>query len=183
MEDMVDAEAGPHLLDDSHRLPPVLGARRQHAGGHRASGGADDDAEGILLPGQQFGHGLEHPDLIGGARAAAGQHQRRYRRLAGWRLCRHGPIIMVQAVRHRGPFTSGVAMRRVSKPISRVRKLFGAEAMALAALLLAAAFAVSAQQAATPAAAKPAAGDVAPAFSLVDQNGKEHSLADYKGKW
>ena len=74
-------------------------------------------------------------------------------------------------------------MRKVSKPSSRVGKLFSVEAMALAALLLAAAFAVSAQQAATPAAAKPAAGDVAPAFSLVDQNGKEHSLADYKGKW
>jgi peroxiredoxin Q/BCP len=30
---------------------------------------------------------------------------------------------------------------------------------------------------------KPAAGAVAPAFSLVDQNGKTHKLADYKGKW
>lgn len=32
-------------------------------------------------------------------------------------------------------------------------------------------------------AAKPKAGDVAPSFSLVDQNGKTHQLADYKGKW
>jgi peroxiredoxin Q/BCP len=30
---------------------------------------------------------------------------------------------------------------------------------------------------------KPRAGDVAPAFTLTDQNGKKHSLADYKGKW
>jgi peroxiredoxin Q/BCP len=53
------------------------------------------------------------------------------------------------------------------------------------ALLALAALAVSA---ATPApatgvAAKPKAGDVAPAFSLVDQDGKKHTLADYKGKW
>ena len=32
-------------------------------------------------------------------------------------------------------------------------------------------------------AARPKAGDVAPAFSLVDQDGKKRSLADYKGKW
>jgi thioredoxin-dependent peroxiredoxin len=30
---------------------------------------------------------------------------------------------------------------------------------------------------------KPVAGAMAPAFSLVDQNGKTHTLADYKGKW
>jgi peroxiredoxin Q/BCP len=30
---------------------------------------------------------------------------------------------------------------------------------------------------------KPAVGAVAPQFSLVDQNGKTHKLADYKGKW
>ncbi|MEO6081385.1 MAG: peroxiredoxin [Steroidobacteraceae bacterium] len=30
---------------------------------------------------------------------------------------------------------------------------------------------------------KPEAGAVAPQFSLVDQNGKTHKLADYKGKW
>jgi peroxiredoxin Q/BCP len=29
----------------------------------------------------------------------------------------------------------------------------------------------------------PAAGDAAPGFRLQDQNGKWHSLADYKGKW
>jgi thioredoxin-dependent peroxiredoxin len=31
--------------------------------------------------------------------------------------------------------------------------------------------------------AKPVAGQAAPEFKLVDQNGKSHSLADYKGKW
>ena len=30
---------------------------------------------------------------------------------------------------------------------------------------------------------KPKAGDMAPAFSLTDQNGKKHQLSDYKGKW
>ena len=30
---------------------------------------------------------------------------------------------------------------------------------------------------------KPQAGQAAPTFSLVDQNGKKHQLADYKGKW
>jgi len=32
-------------------------------------------------------------------------------------------------------------------------------------------------------AAKPTVGQVAPAFALVDQNGKKHQLSDYKGKW
>ncbi len=31
--------------------------------------------------------------------------------------------------------------------------------------------------------ARPVAGAAAPEFSLVDQNGKNHKLADYKGKW
>jgi peroxiredoxin Q/BCP len=75
-------------------------------------------------------------------------------------------------------------MRAITLRLSPVRMLLVAAALALVAL------AVSAQNAApaapTPApgtAAKPAAGQVAPAFSLVDQNGKKHSLADYKGKW
>jgi peroxiredoxin Q/BCP len=60
---------------------------------------------------------------------------------------------------------------------------------AFAALLLVAlAAAAQAPAAPTPAPApgvapKPQAGQVAPAFTLVDQNGKKHSLADYKGKW
>ncbi|HWL62398.1 MAG TPA: peroxiredoxin [Steroidobacteraceae bacterium] len=57
---------------------------------------------------------------------------------------------------------------------------------AFAALALAAVSAMAAGPAAAPAAgttAKPKAGDTAPAFSLVDQNGKKHSLSDYKGKW
>jgi len=35
----------------------------------------------------------------------------------------------------------------------------------------------------TAAAATPAVGQPAPAFKLQDQDGKWHSLADYKGKW
>jgi thioredoxin-dependent peroxiredoxin len=70
----------------------------------------------------------------------------------------------------------------------RISRLHVVLALALSALV---ALAVSAQQPAPPAAAaapagvaaKPQAGQVAPAFSLVDQNGKKHSLADYKGKW
>jgi peroxiredoxin Q/BCP len=31
--------------------------------------------------------------------------------------------------------------------------------------------------------AKPQVGQMAPEFKLVDQNGKTHSLADYRGKW
>nr|PZN68787.1 MAG: peroxiredoxin [Pseudomonadota bacterium] len=63
---------------------------------------------------------------------------------------------------------------RLSPP--RILAAFGI--MALLAM------AVSAQQAPAAAdAAKPKAGDVAPAFTLSDQNGKKHSLSDYRGKW
>jgi peroxiredoxin Q/BCP len=58
---------------------------------------------------------------------------------------------------------------------------FHAVAALLALALLA--FAVVAAEAPAAATAKPRAGDVAPTFSLADQNGKKHSLADYKGKW
>jgi len=58
---------------------------------------------------------------------------------------------------------------------------------AFAALMLVALVATAqAPPAPTPAPGagpKPEAGQVAPAFTLVDQNGKKHSLADYKGKW
>jgi len=57
---------------------------------------------------------------------------------------------------------------------------------AFAALALVAVTVMAASPATAPAAgaaAKPKAGDTAPAFSLVDQNGKKHSLSDYKGKW
>lgn len=49
--------------------------------------------------------------------------------------------------------------------------------------LLAFATSASAQAPAPAASAKPQVGQMAPAFSLVDQNGKKHALADYKGKW
>jgi peroxiredoxin Q/BCP len=59
------------------------------------------------------------------------------------------------------------------------------QSIAAFVLLALAALAVSAASptAATGAAPKPKAGDVAPAFSLTDQDGKKHTLADYKGKW
>lgn len=64
--------------------------------------------------------------------------------------------------------------------------------VATAAALGLAAFALSAAQpgaapaaaaAAPAAAAKPKPGDAAPGFTLTDQDGKKHSLTDYKGKW
>jgi peroxiredoxin Q/BCP len=68
---------------------------------------------------------------------------------------------------------------------TRSIRLSPIQSIAAFALLALAALAVSA---ATPPAAagagpKPKAGDLAPAFSLTDQDGKKHSLADYKGKW
>jgi peroxiredoxin Q/BCP len=45
------------------------------------------------------------------------------------------------------------------------------------------AFAATAAAQAPAQSEKPQVGQMAPAFSLVDQNGKTHSLADYKGKW
>ena len=58
--------------------------------------------------------------------------------------------------------------------------------LAFAVLALVAVAVSAAAPSITPAegnAPKPVAGQVAPTFSLVDQNGKNHTLADYKGKW
>jgi peroxiredoxin Q/BCP len=75
-------------------------------------------------------------------------------------------------------------MRAITLRLSPVRMLLVAAALALVALAVSAQNAAPAAPAAAPGtAAKPEAGQVAPAFSLVDQNGKKHSLADYKGKW
>src|SRR5690606_22749205 len=72
----------------------------------------------------------------------------------------------------------GVTMRAGTIRLTPVRILAAFAAMSLLAV------AVSAQQApaSTAAAAKPAAGDVAPAFNLVDQDGKKHAPSGYKGK-
>jgi peroxiredoxin Q/BCP len=45
------------------------------------------------------------------------------------------------------------------------------------------AFAATATAQAPAQTAKPQVGQMAPAFTLEDQDGKTHSLADYKGKW
>ncbi len=66
-------------------------------------------------------------------------------------------------------------LRAGSIRLSPLRILLAFAIMALVAA------AVSAQQASGD--ARPRAGDVAPGFTLSDQNGKKHSLADYKGKW
>ncbi|HYP81522.1 MAG TPA: peroxiredoxin [Steroidobacteraceae bacterium] len=65
--------------------------------------------------------------------------------------------------------------------ITPTRVLLG---FAVLAIVTVAAYAAA--PAFTPAegnAPKPQAGQAAPTFSLVDQNGKKHQLADYKGKW
>jgi peroxiredoxin Q/BCP len=72
-------------------------------------------------------------------------------------------------------------MRAGSIRISPFILLASFAALALAAVAVSAATPAPAPVAGV--AAKPKAGDVAPAFTLVDQNGKKHSLADYKGKW
>jgi peroxiredoxin Q/BCP len=72
-------------------------------------------------------------------------------------------------------------MRARSIRISPVKVL-----VALAALTMLALAATAAAPTPTPVEGvgpKPKAGDVAPAFRLTDQNGKTHSLSDYKGKW
>ncbi len=73
-------------------------------------------------------------------------------------------------------------MRAGSIRLTPFRILTAFAALALVAVAVSAQQA-PAQAAAATAAAKPKAGDVAPTFNLADQNGKKHSLADYKGKW
>ena len=70
-------------------------------------------------------------------------------------------------------------MRTRALRVSPIQILLGAAVLALVALAVSAA----APAAIDGLAARPVAGDVAPAFSLVDQNGKTHKLSDYKGKW
>jgi peroxiredoxin Q/BCP len=70
-------------------------------------------------------------------------------------------------------------MRARSIRIPLVRILVALAALAMVALVATAA-APAPVEGVGP---KPKAGDVAPAFTLTDQNGKKHSLADYKGKW
>jgi thioredoxin-dependent peroxiredoxin len=68
---------------------------------------------------------------------------------------------------------------------SRSIRFTPAQAFASLAALALVTFAASAA-APEPAAGnspKPQAGEMAPQFSLVDQNGKTHKLSDYKGKW
>jgi thioredoxin-dependent peroxiredoxin len=70
-------------------------------------------------------------------------------------------------------------MRAGAVRFSPVKLLFAVLALAMIA-------AVALAAAPTPVEGvgpKPKAGDMAPAFSLTDQDGKKHSLADYKGKW
>lgn len=69
-------------------------------------------------------------------------------------------------------------MRTGSIRLSPVRLLGVFAALALVAVAVSAA-----QGDPASAAAKPKAGDAAPTFTLADQDGKKHSLADYKGKW
>src|SRR6186713_2177583 len=77
----------------------------------------------------------------------------------------------------RGAFVSGVAMRSQSFRLKPIHALLAFALLALVALAVTAAEPVAGN------APIPEAGAVAPQFTLVDQNGKTHKLADYKGKW
>jgi len=68
-------------------------------------------------------------------------------------------------------------MRSQSFRLKPIHALLAFAVMALIALAVTAAEPVAGN------APIPEAGAVAPQFSLVDQNGKTHKLADYKGKW
>jgi peroxiredoxin Q/BCP len=70
-------------------------------------------------------------------------------------------------------------MRTRSIRLSTIQSIAAFVLLALAALAVSAA----SPTAATGVAPKPKAGDLAPTFSLTDQDGKKHTLADYKGKW
>jgi peroxiredoxin Q/BCP len=78
------------------------------------------------------------------------------------------------------PFEAKTMFAR-SIRLTPARLLIAFAVLALVALAISAA-----APAITPAegnAAKPVAGEAAPSFALVDQNGKKHQLSDYKGKW
>jgi hypothetical protein len=75
---VVDAQAPP-VIDEVQRPVLVVGGGGDEAGVDGAHRGAADDVEGHAAA-EGAGHVLEdvadHPDLIGTARRATGQHQR-----------------------------------------------------------------------------------------------------------
>ncbi len=74
-------------------------------------------------------------------------------------------------------------MRSQSIRLKPIHVLLAFTVLALVALAVSAATPAPAAAPIEGLMSKPAAGAVAPQFSLVDQNGKTHKLADYKGKW
>ena len=82
--DLAGAEVAPHARQALHGAVEVVGAAGQRCGVDRAGRGAHGDREWrgstsrarVLA---QAREGLQHPDLVGGTRSAAGQHD------GGWR--------------------------------------------------------------------------------------------------
>ena len=103
-----------------------------------------------------LGERLEHAHLVGGARAAAGQDQ----------TCARLALL---AVRIRFPHDPSIFTEN--------------NMLALRRTLVTALIAVTASVCAQTPAAAPAEGTAAPALKLQDQNGKWHTLDQYKGKW
>ncbi len=77
--DLVGAEVAPDVHDTGHREVEAVGVAGQRGSVDRASRRAGNDAERVVARCAGFAadtrHGLEHPDLVGRARAAAGEHQ------------------------------------------------------------------------------------------------------------
>ncbi len=91
LEHLVHAKIAPHSFDGIHRAPEVRRVRGERDGADGAGGGPGDDGKRTrgTAP-QQFRDALEHADLVGGARAAARQHQaqvRARRRARRWYAC------------------------------------------------------------------------------------------------
>jgi peroxiredoxin Q/BCP len=106
-----------------------------------------------------LGEGLEHTDLVGGTRAAAGQDQTR---------ASHIRLDRIRFPHDPSNFTENnmLALRRT-----------------LVTALIAVGASVCIQAADAPASTSPAEGTKAPALKLQDQAGKWHTLKQYKGKW
>ena len=114
-----------HARYRRHGLVPFVGACGQHAGGHGARRGAEDDPEGIWLLRQQFRHGLQHAHLVGRTRATSGQDQGRGRgnRSGGWKVRSHRSMIIVRDASNDA--SRGIAMFSRSIRLTPARILHG----------------------------------------------------------
>src|SRR5271163_3135898 len=76
LDHVMHSKLPPHLLDGVYRVPKMRRVRGERDGAHRPRRGAGDDGERVAgTATQDLRDGLEHPDLISGARTAARQYQ------------------------------------------------------------------------------------------------------------